>query len=104
MLAEAYCVIIQINTNNMTIITSIPWIQQVKSRNNRHEKILQHLGADLEKSSATINHEKSPVNLCILDGGGMKGKQKSSYTYIVCSCYPSQFRALKYGSFLLNNP
>jgi hypothetical protein len=68
----------------MTIISSIPWIQQVKSRNDRHEEILQRLGAELEKSSATINHEKSPVNLCILDGGGMKGKKKSSFT-IVCS-------------------
>ena len=61
----------------MTIISLISWIQQVKSRNIRHEEILQHLSAEIETSSAFIDHEKCPVNLCILlDGGGMKGKKK----------------------------
>ena len=70
----------------MTIISSIPWIKQVKSRTARHEELLQCLGAELEKNSAFIDHEKCSVNLCLFDGGGMKGKQKqSSYIGVLCS-------------------
>jgi hypothetical protein len=69
----------------MTIISTIPWLKQILSKCDSHEEILQGFGQELEISAAAIDHEAEPVNLCVFDGGGMKGKTASSIALLVRS-------------------
>ena len=61
----------------MTILKTIPWVMQAtrSSKSENYEEILKRFGVDLEKSSASIDYGKEPVNICIMDGGGMKGEK-----------------------------
>ena len=72
----------------MTIFSSIPWMQQYKSRLESHEEILHHLAAVLEEqyssselpvttTTNSIDNDKSPVNIFISDSGGIRGKHHS---------------------------
>ena len=65
----------------MTILKTIPWVRQAKSKSENYEEMLKRFDLELEKSSATIDYEKEPVNICIMDGGGMKGEK--GYEFIL---------------------
>ncbi len=77
----------------MTILSSIPWIQQYKSRLEKHEEILHHLAALLEEqyssselltaTTNSIDNDKSPVNILISDGGAIRGKKHHSYLFLL---------------------
>ncbi len=70
----------------MTILKTIPWVRQAKSKSENYEEILKRFDLELEKSSATINYGKEPVNICIIDGGGMKG-EKDYESFVFCSSW-----------------
>jgi hypothetical protein len=70
----------------MTILKTIPWVRQAKSKSENYEEILKRFGLELEKSSATIDYGKEPVNICIMDGGGMKG-EKDYESFVFCSSW-----------------
>jgi len=78
----------------MTILSSIPWIQQYKSRLENHEEILHHLAALLEEqqhssselltaTTNSIDNDKSPVNILISDGGAIRGKKHHSCLFLL---------------------
>ena len=69
----------------MTILKTIPWVRQAKSKSENYEEMLKRFDLELEKSSATIDYEKEPVNICIMDGGGMKGEKGYGFIFVYSS-------------------
>jgi len=57
----------------MMLASNIPWVNQYNQRFKSHERILQRFERSYDQSS-DIDPEAEPVNILLMDGGGVKGK------------------------------